>query len=101
MPQAMTLASQGIGKHVAIPVKTATATLLTAGTTDRKNITILNRGPNSIYIGFDSTVTTNTGYEIVSGGTFSADYGDRATVYAIAATADQASPADTRVLETR
>lgn len=101
MPQAMTLASQGIGKNAAIAVKTATATLLTAGITDRKNITILNRGPNSIYIGFDNTVTTNTGYEIVSGGTFSADYGDRTTVYAIAATADQASPADTRVLETR
>jgi hypothetical protein len=99
MPQPVTIASQGIGKQAAVQVNTV-ATLLTAGVTkDRKNITITNNGPNTIYIGFDNTVTTSTGTPIAAGSAFSADLGSGTTVYAIT-TALQVSPADTRVLET-
>lgn len=108
MPQQVTVATQGVIKAINIAVSNVTPTLLTAAlvgtavlpnsSNDRKNITVYNNGPNTIYIG-DSTVTTTTGLPIPAGSQLSADYGGRSALYAIAATAAQVSPADTRVLE--
>jgi hypothetical protein len=58
---------------------------------------IQNLGPNPIYLG-GSAVTTATGLEVPSGGGVVSVPGNF-TLYGIASTADQVSPADTRVLE--
>jgi hypothetical protein len=77
-----------------------TATQLVAGDHRRSVLAIANTGPNAIYIG-NEDVTTDTGFPIAATtGVFSADqHSVMETLYAIAATANQASPADTRVLE--
>jgi hypothetical protein len=61
-----------------------------------ENVTVQNRGPNSIYYGFASTVTTGTGEEIPTGA--SASFKRLLQpLWAIAITANQVSPSDTRV----
>ena len=84
-----------------------TATLLYANQTGSRNaVSIQNLGPNAIYIGFDSSVTTATGTQVpASGGSLSVDLRMRPDgtpkIYCIAATALQVSPNDTRWMEIR
>lgn len=62
----------------------------------KERLTVQNKGPNSIYYGFASTVTTATGEEIPAGS--SANFVNLLQpLYVRAASADQVSPADTRV----
>lgn len=85
----------------AVQVLASAATLLTAAnavTGSRGPIYIQNLGPNAIYVG-GSGVTSATGFQVPAAGsiTIGAVYGGDA-LYARAVTADQVSPADTRVL---
>ncbi|HKY59413.1 MAG TPA: hypothetical protein VJP59_00230 [Gemmatimonadota bacterium] len=82
----------------AVAVQT-TATLLLSASRHRSSVLIANAGPNAIYIGA-SGVTTATGFPIAAGA--SRDFPNSTIpedLYAIAATANQSSPADTRVWE--
>lgn len=81
----------------AVAVSNVTPTLLVAATRHRQSIIVANAGPNAIYLG-PSNVTTATGFPIAAGA--SRDFPNTAipeNLYAIAATAAQTTPADTRV----
>ena len=58
-------------------------------------ITITNLGPNAIYVG-PSNVTTATGQPVAAAATLRLEGGLDSGLWGIAATAAQASPADTR-----
>lgn len=58
-------------------------------------VKVTNLGPNAIYIG-QAGVTTATGYPVPASGKDEFMVYDDAPLYAIAATANQVSPADTR-----
>lgn len=86
---------------VAVQVLASAATSLLAAapaTGSRGPITIQNLGPNAIYVG-GSGVTSATGLQVPAAGSIivGAVYGSDA-LFARAVTADQVSPADTRVL---
>lgn len=73
---------------------------------DRKRIKVFNNGPNPIYVGPDSTVTTGTGFPVPAGTsaefrlrTSTESHGTAGQLWAIAGTASQTSPLDTRVYE--
>jgi hypothetical protein len=89
----------------AVAVATGAATLLCAANGRRSSLLIQNLGPNAIKLG-PSTVTALTGYSLAAGATiaFSRE-GEDSTAgeafYAIADTANQVAPADTRVFEGR
>ena len=80
-----------------VNVLTATPTLLVAAGANANRVVIQNAGPNSIFVG-GSTVATTTGFAIPTGTTNYVVQGKNTAVYAIAGTADQASPANTSVL---
>lgn len=64
----------------------------------RRTVFVANLGPNAIYLGMSNAVTTATGYPVAAtSGTATVvlEPGDR--LFAIAATALQVSPADTRI----
>lgn len=62
-------------------------------------ISIVNLGPNAIYVGKDNTVTTNNGFAIAaSGGKHTFVARGNHELWARAITADQVAGADTRVL---
>jgi len=63
-----------------------------------KRISVTNAGPNPIHIGA-AGVTTSNGFKIAAGGSFSLSPGIiNGPIFAIAETALQVSPADTRVM---
>jgi hypothetical protein len=66
----------------------------------QKRVSIYNNGPNAIYIGGQNiAVTVATGFKIPSGGSFVLSPGTiNGPIIAIAETANQVSPADTRVV---
>jgi hypothetical protein len=100
----VSVAATGSGSYAAVQVLTGSATKVATASTapSRKNITIQNLGPNDIYCGFDTSVTTATGMKVAANtGVLSIDLGPNVTVYCRAASADQSSPADTRVWELR
>jgi len=76
-----------------VAVTTTAAQLVAAG--GGKGVFIMNNGPNAITLGVDATVTTGNGF-IVAAGTTQKFYPGDAAIFAIAATANQVSPADTR-----
>ncbi|HXJ48438.1 MAG TPA: hypothetical protein VNF91_04645 [Candidatus Acidoferrum sp.] len=82
--------------NVAVLASAATNIVPTNSTTDIGAVLIQNRGPNSIYIGNDNSVTTSTGLELAAGNAMSYRRNQPGGVWARAATADQVSPADTR-----
>lgn len=94
----------------AVQVATAAPTLLAPNNPNRRILEVANLGPNAIFVG-PSDVTTATGYPVSKvdangvAGTLPPLYysvGDQSVteaLYAIAATALQTTPADTRVLE--
>lgn len=83
----------------AVNVLASAATLIASASHHRKTISVHNAGPNAIYIG-PSDVTTTTGFPIAAGAThqFNEAFVPDA-LYARAATADQASPANTRIIQ--
>jgi hypothetical protein len=83
----------------AVNVLNSAPTLLTSAGYHRKSLSIINGGPNAIYLG-PSDVATTTGFTIAAGATAHlADFFIPEGLYAIAGTADQTSPANTRVLQ--
>lgn len=92
------MAADMFQKYGAVAVATASATLI-PDMVGRRTLFIQNLGPNEIYVGFDSSVTSSTGIKVAAnGGALSLDVNDNVHVYARAATALQSSPADTRYL---
>lgn len=78
----------------------ANTTIYTPTGTNLERIAVFNNGPNAIYIDSLANATgdlRNTGFPIAAGGSGTFDPMQGAVV-ARAATADQVSPADTRVL---
>jgi hypothetical protein len=88
------------GQVNAKQVLASAAVLIETATAGRKRIKVQNLGPNKIYVGFSNAVTSATGWEVAAtGGTLDLDLANGSQVWARAVTADQASPADTRVIE--
>lgn len=91
-------------RYGAVDIQT-TATLVFTGLLGRNSFSIQNKGPNSIYCGYDSVVTTATGTEVTTGSVLSVDLvfagSGNQDVYCIAATANQASPANTRWMQVK
>src|SRR5689334_2095583 len=90
----------------AVNVLNNAATLVpTANLSSRNAISIFNNGPNTIWCGDKSSVTTSTGYPILAGTQLGIDLVAQGTtsptIYCIASTADQSSPANTRVMEVK
>jgi len=83
-----------------VAVATAATQILAANTNvaERSAVVIQNLGPNAIAVGVDNTVTTANGVQIPSNGVLTLTAGINGTLFAVAATANQVSPADTRVL---
>ena len=91
------------GTHGAVAVATAASTKVFTGMIGRNAFAIYNNGPNTIWCGFSSVVTTATGFPVVSLGSLSIHVvyngaGDKA-FYCIASTALQVTPADTRWIQ--
>lgn len=79
----------------------ATATQLLAANTNvtpRNAVVIQNLGPNPISVDTTAAVTTGSGITIATNGVLTLTAGINGTLYAIAATAAQVSPADTRLM---
>lgn len=100
----VSVAASGQGSCSAKQVTTAAALQVTAtaGNISRKNVTIQNLGPNAIWCNFVSTASNTNGLRVdPNGGFLSLDVGAALTLWCRADTADQVSPADTRVCELR
>lgn len=94
--------SDSLVKIQAVQCLTASAKQLSGNdgiTSDRKRVRITNLGPNTIFIGTSSAVTAANGYPVAAAAEreFRLDSGQ--DLWGIASTADQSSPADTRVYE--
>lgn len=85
----------------------AATAIPTAPLDGRYGIAIQNLGPNPIYCGWDSSVTTATGWQVAAnGGVMSVDVSYNGSsgakkLWCIAVTADQSGTADTRYWEVR
>lgn len=92
-------------RYGAVAVATASATLVFTAMTGRNTFSLQNLGPNAIYCGYDSAVTTATGTQVASGAFLAVDLVANSTtdtaVYCIAASALQVSPADTRWMQVK
>lgn len=89
-----------------VTVLSSAGTLVpTSNLLGRNAISIFNNGPNTIWCSEKSTVTTSTGYPILANTQLGIDVVAQAssapTIYCIASTADQVSPANTRVMEVK
>lgn len=83
----------------AVNVTNASPVLIASAGYHRKSLSVVNGGPNPIYLG-PSDVATTTGFTVAAGATVHlADFFIPEGLYAIAGTADQTSPANTRVLQ--
>ena len=83
----------------AVQLATASATQIlpaNAASLQRDRVLITNLGPNTIYLGTDNTVTTANGLPVPTNATVDLRGAINGTVFGIAATALQVSPADTR-----
>lgn len=77
---------------------TASATKILTGTMSRGSVLIANRGPNTIYIApTEAKCTTVLGFPIPANGSVELDE-TNGDVWAIVETANQVSPANTRIL---
>jgi hypothetical protein len=83
-----------------VAVQTSATQLLAANAAaeQRLAVVIQNLGPNAIAIGTDNTVTTSNGVQVPTNGVLTLTAAINGTLFAIALTANQSSPADTRVL---
>lgn len=80
----------------AVQVLASAAVRITPRSASRGSVSVFNNGPNAIFVGPDNTVTTATGFPIPAGTAKEFDE-TGAELWARAVTADQVSPADTRV----
>lgn len=106
---------QPAASYGAVNVLTGSATKVPTTTMSNRNaIGITNLGPNTIYCGWNTTVTTATGFPVIANASLSVDIvavtqnakpGTVGAVapqlYCIAASADQTSPSNTRYIEVR
>lgn len=88
----------------AVNIATATATKVFTGLDSRNSFGVYNNGPNTIWCGWASNVTSNTGFPITAGSFLSVDVvwqiGGQ-DFYCIASSADQTSPANTRWIQVK
>ena len=95
-----------MANYGAVEVGTAATAVPTSVLTSRNAVSIVNLGPNDIFCGWTSAVTTLTGFPVsANGGTLSVDVTYNATkaspkLYCITTVA-QLSPAKTRYMEVR
>lgn len=83
----------------AVNVLNSAPTKLMDADRHRSSCSIVNTGPNPIYIG-PSDVATTTGFALAAAARLDLiDFFIPETLYAIAGTADQTSPANTRILQ--
>jgi hypothetical protein len=81
-----------------VAVQTSATQLLAATSGEpRIAVVIQNLGPNAIAVGVDNTVTTGNGVQVPTNGVLTLTAGINGTLFAIALTANQVSPADTRI----
>lgn len=84
----------------AFQAQTTTSAMLAATNPTYETLLIQNLGPNAVYIAFDAAAATTTGTQIVATtGSITVRRPPYTAVNIIAATANQASPADTRYLQ--
>lgn len=92
-------------KHGAVQIATASATQVFTGVPGRNAFAIYNNGPNTIWCGWTSAVTTATGFPVASGSALSIDItyenSGSPNFYCIASTALQVSPTDTRWIQVK
>lgn len=73
--------------------------------TGRNAFSVYNNGPNTMWCGFDSSVSNTTGFPVAPATALSIDLtyisSNNKTFYCRADTADQASPANTRWLQVK
>ncbi|MDE2425710.1 MAG: hypothetical protein KGO96_07370 [Elusimicrobia bacterium] len=79
-------------------VLVGTSATLLGGLANRKAISIFNNGPNTIYLGFDSSVTSSNGFPLSTNGEIDYKLSEETTVYAICSVA-QISGGGTRIQE--
>jgi hypothetical protein len=85
----------------AVQVTTAGVALLAAKAEEERDVIIQNLGPNAIFIEIGAAATLIGGLQIAATtGQLATRVPANAAVNAIAATANQASPADTRIVIT-
>lgn len=90
----------------AVNVTTAAAVKVpTACSKARNALALYNNGPNTIWCGGTSAVTTSTGYPILAASQLGVDVAcnadGSAALWCIASSADQVSPANTRYIEVK
>lgn len=92
----------------AVQILNSAATLVfTSSTqlTNRNAFALYNNGPNTIWCGWKSNVTSSTGFPVPASATLAVDLvaisASDANLYCIASTADQVSPADTRWIQVK
>lgn len=83
--------------NVAVGTSATQLLAANAAVAQRVAVVIQNLGPNAIAVGVDNTVTVANGVQVPSNGVLTLTAGINGTVFAIAATAAQVSPADTRI----
>lgn len=83
----------------AVQVLASGSTALVAADPDQhRKVKIANLGPNPIWVEIGAAAVVATSYKITNGTSDTFDVPQAVAVNAIASTADQVSPADTRVL---
>jgi hypothetical protein len=99
--QAASMPSYG-GGQIAVATTATAVPALYVGIAPRNGIGIMNLGPNDIFCGFTSTVTTLTGFPVKASGGYLGltlgQNGSRGQVYCITSVL-QVAPADTRWVE--
>ena len=89
----------------AVSVLNSAATKVFTGMIGRNAFAIFNHGPNTIWCGWKSNVTTATGFPVIAEATLGIDLVYNGTgdtdFYCIASSADQATPLDTRWIQVK
>ena len=92
----MIRAVDGPGSYTNVSVTTTAAELKTGASAQlERKVLIIQPKANSIYLGFDNSVTTSNGIEVKKDQTFILEVGPKITVYAIASSGS----IDTRIME--
>lgn len=81
----------------AVAVLASASTVVVAASDQWRSGLMQNRGPNSIWFSTDGAAAVATGVEVASGASVGFVLGPGEALRAIASTADQVTPLDTRV----
>jgi hypothetical protein len=82
----------------AVQVQTTTGVLLAADADEERDVIIQNLGPNPIFIEWGAAAVAITSLQIAAGAQLITKVNANVALNALAGTANQASPADTRVM---